>query len=234
MAAEPNGQIAVAGINSGMFTVARYAESFSQSLVEHIYLDLLSRPADPGGLDYYVNLLDQGRLNRSQFEQRIAASSEHRQLVVTQVFEQYLNRGPDADGLSYWSNFLASGGVQEQLEARVLGSDEFFQLSGASDTTFLENLFLDVLSRPIDPSAAQWFGEALTQGDSRAQVADHVLRSTEHNGQVVSSFYQDYLGRPAKYDYLGMTYFTNLLASGATWEQVTATMLASEEYFSGM
>lgn len=91
---------------------------------------------------------------------------------------------------------------------------------------------MDVLQRPIEPAAEQAFSQALAGGASRTEVAGVVLQSPESNGLVVSSGYQDFLGRSA--DPGGLAVLTNSLAAGATWEELNVAFIASEEYFSGM
>ncbi|HWB13749.1 MAG TPA: DUF4214 domain-containing protein [Pirellulales bacterium] len=233
MAAAPNGQITLAGTDGSDFLVARFAPTFNQSLVEHTYLDLLGRSADPDGLAYFLGLLDRGQISRAQLIETIEVSPEYRRHVVDDVYQDYLSRAPDSSGLDYWTAFLAGGATQEMLTANVLGSEEFYRrVSGGSESTFLNNLFLDVLHRPIDPAGAQYYSQMLALGTSRTEVANLVLVSPESNGVVVSSLYQELLGRTA--DSEGLTYFTNLLAVGATWEQLNVSFIASDEYFSGL
>jgi uncharacterized delta-60 repeat protein len=233
IAAEPNGQLVIAGTNHSAFVVARFAPSFNQSEVEHAYLDLLGRAADPNGLAYFTGLLDQGQISRALLVEAVEASPEYRQHVVDQVYQEYLHRAPDRDGLDYWTGFLAAGGTQETLVANVLGSDEFYNaVSGGNQSTFLNNLFFDLLHRPIEPAAEQYYSNLLASGASRTEVANDVLLSSESNSVVVSSLYGNLLGRAA--DSGGLTYFTNLLAVGATWEQLNVSFIASDEYFSGM
>jgi hypothetical protein len=143
-----------------------------------------------------------------------------------------LERPVDGLGQATWVSFLSRGGTAAQLEAILLGSDEFFAKHGNSDG-FLPALYRVVLQRPIDPSGAQFWGQApRSTAASRQAVAAGFLTSLEADQLQVESLYLQYLHRPA--DTGGLDIFTTALARGFTSEQVAVILLSSAEYFAGL
>ena len=210
---QPDGKIvAVGGTGSTMsgplvpgsssFAVACYLPDNvgtpNQRFVEQLYWDLLRRPVDAAGLASWSGLLDQG-LARTQIATAIQNSPEYHTLVVGDLYLLVLGRTADASGLTTWVNFLNQGHTAEQLETILLGSEEFFVTHGsANNQGFLPALYQIVLQRPIDPSGAQSWGQAL-QSDvsSRQDVAAGVLANAEADGLEVQSLYTQFLHRVA-------------------------------------
>src|SRR5688572_5983878 len=95
--------------------------------VQQAYQDLLFRPADPTGLDLYSTALDQNRLNRIQVALALMSSPEFRAAQVAGAFNYYLMRAPDPVGLGAFTQELVSGGTLEEVEAALLGSQEYFE-----------------------------------------------------------------------------------------------------------
>src|SRR5262249_4498974 len=94
----------------------------------------------------------------------------------------------------------------------LIGSGEYFQSRGGSTNDgFLTALYSDALGRAVDPTALSGFGLALAAGFSRSQLALAVLTSPEYKTDLIQSYYQKYLRRPA--DQAGLTTFVALLGS---------------------
>src|SRR5207247_9965982 len=71
----------------------------------------------------------------------------------------------DPAGLNTWLNLLSQGGSLLQVEAGILGSDEYLTTRGGGTVNgFLQALFEDTLHRPIDATGSQAFTQALTVG----------------------------------------------------------------------
>jgi hypothetical protein len=141
-----------------------------------------------------------------------------------------LGRAADPTGLSGWSNFLAQGGTAKQLEAFLLGSDEYFSgRGGGTNSSFLNSVYGDVLGRSVDASGSQTWNQALAAGISRTAVAAAILGSLESDTDEVQALYVKILRRPA--DSSGLNSFTNALQQGAPVEAVLAALAGSAEYF---
>lgn len=196
--------------------------------VNEIYGDLLHRPADVDALKYWAGQLDGGEA-RQNVVSSIEASPEYRGDQVQTVFETYLHRAAQTADQTYFSQYLASHSV-EQLSAVIIGSAEYYNnRGGGTNDGFLDALFEDVLHRPIDSSARQFFNGQLASGTTGSQVAAEVFTSDEYVRDLVSSLYLSLLDRPA--DSGGLGYFAGQLEHGASDSQVIAIIAASDEYF---
>ncbi len=236
LAIQSDGQIVLAG-GAGQFQIrdfalARISTDFNRSYVDHLYLDLLGRPADPAGESFFTKALAQNQLDRMQVAARLIASNEYHSHEVVQVYETYLRRQPDAAGLSYWTEQLDSGDNRSQLEAGILASDEYFRRQGGgTNAGYVEALYRDLLSRDVDPGSAQIWGQALAAGISRSFVAEGILSSLEFFINEIGQLYPSLLNRTP--DASGLDYFERLLSTGAPPELATNYIVASQEYFTG-
>jgi hypothetical protein len=202
-----------------------------QRFVTHIYLDLLERSPDGGGLANFTTALNTGRLTRTQFVQVITSSVEYHTLEVQSLYGRLLGRPADSSGLTNWVNFLGQGGTAKQLAAIFIGSAEYFSNRGAGTTNgFLQVVYSDVLRRPIDPGGAQTWSQALTNGISRTAVATAILASQESDQVDVEDLYGLVLHRSA--DPSGLSTYTNALQQGMTNELLLAILASSDEYYS--
>jgi uncharacterized delta-60 repeat protein len=240
IALQPDGQIVVAGTSNGDFAVVRYIGGPSQPLsgtpnqrfVTQLYLDLLVRPVDPSGLTFWSGLLDQGATTRTEVVQAIENSPEYRTDIVEHLYGRVFRRAVDPSGSKTWGDFLARGGTAEQLEAILLGSPEYFGISGGANTGFINALYGNVLHRAPDSGGAQTWSQALSSGAMRDAVAAAVLGSPESDGNEVQGLYHRYLHRAA--DPAGFNVAVSALQHGMTNEQLTAALTSSKEYFSAM
>jgi uncharacterized delta-60 repeat protein len=94
---------------------------------------------------------------------------------------------------------------------------------------FLNQLYLDLLGRTIDPSGQATWSAMLTRGVSRTQVTLQIEGSAEYRTRQVQDFYGLLLNRSP--DSTGLAAFTGFLGAGGTVDQVKASILGSGEYF---
>jgi len=199
------------------------------AFVEKAYEDVLLRPASPGDLSSFVPLLDSATLTRTQFALDLMDTDEYRHVRINEFFNNYLGRTPAPNDLSSFTNFLHTATLP-QGRAAILGSAEYFSTqAGSTNAGFLNALYLDLLNRPIDPTASSAFQIALAGGATRTDVALSVMGSDEWRGDIVNSYYQQVLHRPA--DPTGLAGFKSLLSSGGTEQDVIASLIGSQEYF---
>jgi hypothetical protein len=201
----------------------------NQLFVSQVYLDLLDRPADGGGLGFWTGLLNQG-MDRNQLVLDVEASGEYLTNQVQALYTQFLHRAADPGGLNGFVSFLSNGGSVEAAEAIILGSSEYFQnRGGGTNDGFLSALYQDALGRPADPTGRGVFNQFLAGGGGgTSQVAAVVLGSTEYRQNLVEGYYSRYLHRPA--DAGGLNGFVAALNQGARDQDVIAAILSSLEY----
>jgi hypothetical protein len=150
---------------------------------------------------------------------------------VTSLYDFTLGRNPDPQGLNFGISMLARGRSMNQLEANLLGSNEFFQQqSGNSNKTYLTNVYLAALQRFPDPGSSVYLDE-LNSGVSRTTVATTILDSTEASMVTVDNLYLAFLGRQAD---PGAQGYINMLhqSRGAALNQVVVDITTSNEFIS--
>ncbi len=100
----------------------------TESFVDALYGDILGRPSDDAGRQFWVQRIEAGTHSRGAVAGGFYASIESRRDRVAGLYQQVLGRGPDQAGLDYWSNRLLS--VDDvQLAASLAASLEFYARS---------------------------------------------------------------------------------------------------------
>jgi len=99
----------------------------------------------------------------------------------------------------------------------------------AGSTSFIMQIYQDVLQRPADSIGLGGWETLLAHGVSRTDVALAITNSPEARANAVKALYGTLLHRLA--DAVGLSGFTALLAAGGTLEQVESMILASPEYY---
>ncbi len=242
LALQPDGSLVAAGSEPHVLgqtynalsyvDMARYLLPPSQNelFVDQVYRDLLNRQVDPTGLSVFLNALDEGAVTRTQVAQIIESSQEYRTDLVQGFYQSFLHRAADTGGLQAWVSALNGGATIEQVKAGFLGSQEYFQDHGGSNDSFLQAVYQDVLSRPVDPIGAAAWGAQLDAGTPRTTVAAAILASTEAENDLINAVYVKYLHRAP--DPSGMAFWLTQLQQGLRDEDFVAGVVGSPEYFS--
>ncbi len=137
-------------------------------VVTRFYLDTLGRPADPGGLSYWVGLIRSGRLSVAQTAAAFYASDEYFSGIgggtlsswVTDLYTKVLQRSAAQDpaGLAYWVGVAQTHGrttvayaIYQSLESRL---------------DRVNGLYQQLLGRPAEPAGlTYWAGQLSALGD---------------------------------------------------------------------
>lgn len=198
--------------------------------VSSVFLDLLHRLPDNGGLTFFVGQIKSG-VPHSQVVLAVQNNSEYRGIVVTELFNRLLKRAPDPLAVLGFSNLLAQGSTVEQIESIIIGSVEYYQNRGSNNPSgFISAAFSDLLGRAPDNAAQIYFGTAIAEGVTRGAVAQQLVGSQEAAQFTVDKLFQKYLHRHA--DPGGKAYFGNLLTTGQVRDEQLAVMLInSMEYY---
>jgi hypothetical protein len=100
----------------------------------------------------------------------------------------------------------------------------------ADDSNFLTLADRDLLNRPANTTAdTNYIPELAAAAISPQSVALTILGTSEYRTDLINSYYQAYLGRPA--DQAGLANFLNYMQSGGTDQGVQAQILSSPEFF---
>jgi Repeat of unknown function (DUF5650)/Domain of unknown function (DUF4214) len=202
----------------------------TQRYVAAVYQDVLGRPVDSVGLDYWVGQLD-GGVARMNVAQRLVTSAEYYAKVIGPAYQQYLGRPADAQGLAYWIGRMENGLTDEQLESQLIASPEFYGHAGGTDKAWVDAMYQDLLGRQPDSAGETFWITLLKNGTQRASVADGFATSSERESQIIQADYEKYLGRtPSASE---VSYWLNYFNQGGTNENIIANFTASDEYFMG-
>jgi hypothetical protein len=93
--------------------------------VDGMYHDLLGRPPDQAGENYWVQVLAAGA-DRETVAYGFAASLEREQMRVQDDYQSFLARPANAAEVDFWVNGFASGGKNEDVVAGFVGSTEYY------------------------------------------------------------------------------------------------------------
>jgi hypothetical protein len=207
----------------------RSLPSASSVLLPAFYNDLLQRTPDSGATGY-GNQLDAGvRPASVAYGIETAAGNEYFYKLAQSYYTKFLHRTASSQEALGWVNsFLAAGKSNETVEALFVGSQEYYQLHGSSNSNFANAAYQDLLGR-ADSEGAHI--SALNSGTSRQTVASWILQSSEFSYRQVGLYYQAYLNRSGAGD-SGRSGFASQLQSGVmTDEAIIAELLGSNEYY---
>lgn len=195
--------------------------------VSALYSDVLHRPAEPAAQDYLASLLVSG-VPLSEVTRIVTHSDEYwANDIIRPAYEHDLRRPASSGDVAVWISMLRAGATDEQLEATVAASDEFYNNAGANDAAWLDAAYQAILSRPADAAGEGfWLGELRT-GLTRAQVALELTTSPEREPERIEAN-AAMLGEP----YTAAAIAEWLIGLRATSdEDLLAQLAASDEYF---
>lgn len=198
------------------------------TFVDALYRDFLSRPVDQAGMAYWSGQLEAG-LPRLAVATTFAETDEHFADFIQAAYRDDLGHDATASDLGYWLAQRHAGLTEDQLSARILGSDEFYHRAGANDRAWLDRVYQDVLDRPIALGGEDYWVGQLATGEARWQVATNIVQSAEHITREVEADYHQLLDQPS--DAGGLAYWSAKVEQGATNDFVAANLAASSTYF---
>ena len=154
-------------------------------------------------------------------------SQEHRQDEVVAYYKEFLDRSPDATS-GYWVNALMSGASEEAVAEAFLDSPEY-QAAHADSTSFVTDLYIDVLGRQGDSSGISSWQAALVAGVSREAIVADFVESSEANDEIVNSFYTAFLHRQPEQG-TSVAWNDMLAATNGSATDVEVGILSSTEF----
>jgi len=195
--------------------------------VNQIFIDLLGRTADAASLSGFSTLLG-GGTPRTTVALTVLTSTEYRNRLMTTFYATFLHRTPSAAELSFWLPAFAANLSDEQIEAQLVSSPEYFALSGGTNAGWITHIFNDVLGRT--PSAAETAAYSGFLGSSsRVTVGLSILKSSEAVNRRVQQYYAQFLHRNATASEAAA--LVPAILGGVSDEQVIAQIVGADEYF---
>lgn len=220
-------------VNGDTTETVALAHSDEEAAALRLYQGILGRDADLAGAKNFVEAVNAGVsltdiantfLNSSEFAGANNATD------INELYNALLGRNAEEGGTQVWQEVLAAGGSLADVAAAIAVSAEAQELD-ASNATFVNDLYSNVLGRDAEEAGLNAWVEALFNGASRADVAKAIVGSAEatdkSNSDFVDSLYQSALGREA--DTAGKAAWTEALAAGVSHADVALGIVGSAE-----
>ncbi|HWB13101.1 MAG TPA: Ig-like domain repeat protein [Pirellulales bacterium] len=108
-------------------------------------------------------------------------------------------------------------------------SSTVIELVGNTNQRYVNQVYLDLLGRDVEPQGLVFWSAALLTGTSPFMMTQAIVASAEYHTREIQSIFQQYLGRPA--DAASLSAFGQFLSQGGTIAQTKAVVLGSNEYY---
>jgi uncharacterized protein (TIGR03118 family) len=210
-------------------TTHAYVDVSSASFVTSAFQDILQRPVDDAGLDYWTQQIVAGSVAPAQVASDLTHSAEsYATNVINPLYQQFLGRPSDPGGVAYWTSQMQQGMTDQQLQASFIGSAEFYARAGGTNAAWVNAMYQSVLGRGADSAGLSYWTSQLAAGASRSSVATGFAASQERESQIVQDDYFTYLGRSASAT--EVSYWVSQFEQGTTNEDIVAGFIGSPEY----
>lgn len=120
-----------------------------RSWIAAIYRDLLGRPGEQAGIDFWLARLTEG-VAPAAIAKGFTGSEERLRNRVAETYRTLLDREPDPAGLEYWVATFKQGGTTEDIVSGFVGSQEYYadKRGFNNPAKWVREAYLDVLFRP--------------------------------------------------------------------------------------
>ena len=207
--------------------------SRNYAYVESLYVKLLGRATTAvtsAEVDFWVGRIGAGA-SRTAVAHAITQTDEYRVKLISDYYQRFLRRSAGLADLSGWLGALQNGMTANALLANILASQEYFA-RGTTDRGFVTNLYADLLGRAPTVTEAGYWTQALGSGFPRLGVTTAFIASDEYRVVLIGQLYTNLLHRSA--DAGGLSFWLTQVRSGATLQDISATLLGSAEYFASL
>jgi hypothetical protein len=202
----------------------------ANAFVRSLYANILQRssPTD-AEVNGWVSAIDSG-VSTQAVTQAFLGSSERFGVIVNNDYTSLLGRSVDPTGQNFFVQQMINGATQDQVEAQILGSQEYFNAHSQTNSAFLQGAYMDVLGRNAANADLQFWSTQFDNGASRTEVGLGILGSHEAHLRAVDMAYLDILHRNV--DDMGGSgdYWANFLDSGHSESDLIAALTNSQEY----
>jgi hypothetical protein len=193
------------------------AGGLAGSFMSQLYEDLLNRP--PGSVDLANNATLVSQISHHEAAARLLvaenllSSGEFRADEITSFYATYLRptcarlvalecttttRLPTATELSTALTMLAGGTSEEGIVAGVVGSDQYYQNHGSTQTRFVQAAYQDLLGRqPSNAELSEALNTYTNDPSGHALFVGSIAQSVAYRSLVVSLDYEELLLRAA-------------------------------------
>jgi hypothetical protein len=212
------------------------------------YLDILGRPLDATGQNFFLPQAQAGQSGRAGVAQQLLGSDEYRLHLIDGYFQLYLNRPTNSNDQQFWLSQFKAGQTDEQVIVGIGGSLEGLLNNGGTNAKWVTTLYQKTLGRVPRPDELAFHLNALESDQTgffdngyqqqRFFTAQAILKSSEFAQRgtinlaaslnaVISQVYQQALGRSASGGEL--TFWASQF--GGDKVSIVSAILSSAEYF---
>jgi hypothetical protein len=136
----------------------------NKAFVDAVYEDVLHRPADAGGENFWLQQLNNGQ-TRTFVAYGFATSTEHESALVQADYQSYLGRPASAAEVAGWVVKIQHGQTQENVAALFATSNEAFYYMNNSDIgQWLAYAYLSIFDRTPDAAGLNFWTQYLNSG----------------------------------------------------------------------
>ncbi len=206
-----------------------------EDFVTQQYEDFLGRSPDAGGLSYWANLVGDG-LEPSAMVEAMALSPEFEGVMapIVRLYYAHFLRPPDYAGMTYWAGVARGGWSMEKISEEFVLSNEFRTAYGSlTDEQYVQQVYLNVLSRSADAGGlAYWSGQlagGLTRGELMVAFSDSPeYRKLIGSKVLATMLYVGMLRRAPESS--GLDYWAGVIDANTPYRNVIAGFLGAGEY----
>jgi ribosome-associated toxin RatA of RatAB toxin-antitoxin module len=157
------------------------SQSEEKKIVDKLYREILLRPADDIGLEYYSTKLASGEMTSEEISQILFDSDEKSQLLsyfefktiddlksetkdtINKLYLQFLGRSGDQPGMEYYGSLLESEKLTvSEIEQLLFNSDEALQIRLHTDIKKqIDAIYFKILDEHMTMSDLSYYGEQI-------------------------------------------------------------------------
>jgi hypothetical protein len=157
--------------------------------INQLYEQYLGRPADPGGLNYWLSvwaanngpeMVQAGIIGSIEFYETAGGTP---QAWVTRLYQDLFNRNPDPGGLAYWTGIIsANPNARATVVLGFVTSDEYHRqlLAGIPGDPNMPGWYEEFLHRPIDIGGENYWATLMDEGYPQETILEGILASDEY------------------------------------------------------
>ncbi len=206
----------------------RLTPATGSAMLPAFYEALLHRSADyPGATGFAAQLDASVRPASVIYQIESSSTNEYRLDLVQSYYLRFLHRvGTEDEVMNYVTNYLDKGMADQVVEAKILGSDEYFKLHGSDNKMWLDAVYQDFFGH--DDTTNDHLGDLSTE--TREQVAGDIMAGSDFCIAQVRAYYQQFLGRTGDGD-PGRDGFAQQLQTGKMIDEtIIGDILGSLEF----
>lgn len=216
--------------NKAVLAATGVAIPTSANIVTKLYQQVLGRAPEPAGLDYWVERINAGA-TYGTVASGIFESAERLDPIIQQMYRDYLLREAEPAGVTFYRELWRADGGPDNVVANIIASAEFFASAGGTNRLWVTELYRRLLGREPDAAGLDYWTTRLDSNQlSRQQVVFGFTRSPENFTNLITGWYQQYLGRKPTADELSTRVLR--MQDGATQRAIQIELIDTPEYAS--